>query len=219
VDGRVGLPTRSISQIRESLLSFVRMPSADWQKLSPKYRRNLIVEACDLRSTFAPRVVRETLYEGDDGELRSLCTGRDGRKVWDGPARKAQYRAAGESRFTFVRSLPRFQRYKSDRFSYIVSVLADYQPVLKTVRPLTRLAVQFSQLDTKSFKGIVRAVIASIPTKIEVRHKAEGRIPTRVKPCLLGTEIKSISPMVAIPLWDWRTVRVRLLPRKGNSAC
>jgi hypothetical protein len=193
--------------MRESLLSFVRMPDADWHKQTLSKRRDLLLEACDLRSTFSPRVVRETLYKGESGELRSLCTGRDGRKLWDGPTRKSLNREPGESKFTYIRNQRGFPVWRSNRFSYLVSVLAEHKPVLKTVRPLLRLSVQFFKLDQKSFNGTLRAVIASLQTKIEVRHTAKNRRFKRFKPCLLpDKEIKSINPMVTVPLWDWRPV-------------
>lgn len=205
----MGFPTRSIPQLRDSLLSIANSPDALWHRKTPKARRNALLRACELEFTFAPRVVRETIVKDDNGELKSLCTGQDGRKLWLGPVRKKLYVSEGDSKFTRIRNLPSFNRRKADRFSYLISVLTDCKLSKKAVKPLVRLCVQFSQLNWSSFQKIVRAVIASLCTKIKVRRIPQATGATAVKPHLLGVEIKSDFKSVSVPLWDW-------IPIKGH---
>jgi hypothetical protein len=150
-----------------------------------------------------PRVVLENLSEGKDG-IESVMTGRDGRVLFVGKAKKGVELGHRNTKFTYLRSLHGTHTWRLNHLCYVLNAVASSKELpAKVIRPLTRVSLHAFSMELRSFKGACRAVLAALNAKIEDRRPF---LPARarIKPRLTGVEIKSKVPSLAkIPLWDW----------------
>lgn len=177
-------------------------PRETWTKRTVKARKNALVSICGLESIYAPVMVLENLRkEGDN--IQSVCTGRDGRVLWCGSTKLTKYPDVTR-KFTSFRYAPGWGFVRRlNKLSYLFSVLAETGLTAKSVKPLVRLSLQAFCLDWSHFKGLVKAILASLGTKIKVRRPSVINI-LRIKPRLTGAEIKSkLSGLANIPLWEY----------------
>lgn len=180
--------------------------------ISAKQKRNLLLKACGLESTFAPRIVLENLKRDSDGNLIVIATGRDGRILWSGKTKQLQYLTENQVKFsTPWSSTSKVEMVKAKRFSYLVRVLSEHGAQECTIKPLVRLSLQYFRLNLPNFYGLVRKVLSTVISRI-VRVDGPLRCYSlQSKPFLLRKRKDLGLTLGTVPLWDWRRFEPSLL--------